>query len=150
VPAHPRRLWYLRAVVVHLAEQVVAYERSVVHGQRSSVYLADDLAAAVKASGTPLAELVRRGLAHNAQPADQPADKHLVAQAAHSSIAIGPGEPSPGVLCAGPGCFQRDTARYGLRRLVLCAACAAALQGQVHRREVPPGAARVIQRGTAA
>jgi hypothetical protein len=31
-------------------------------GQRSSVYLADDLAAAVKASGTPLGELIRRGL----------------------------------------------------------------------------------------
>jgi hypothetical protein len=31
-------------------------------GQRSSIHLADDLAAAVKASGTPLAELVRRGL----------------------------------------------------------------------------------------
>ena len=31
-------------------------------GQRSSVYLADDLAAAVKASGQSLAELIRRDL----------------------------------------------------------------------------------------
>ena len=32
-------------------------------GERTSIYLTADLAAAVKASGTPLAELVRRGLA---------------------------------------------------------------------------------------
>ena len=30
-----------------------------------------------------------------------------------------------------------DTGRYGLRRLVLCTACAAALQGQDYKREVP-------------
>ena len=38
----PGRLWYM--------------------GQRTSVYLSDELKAAVKASGVPLAELVRRGL----------------------------------------------------------------------------------------
>ena len=32
-------------------------------GQRTSVYLDDSLQAAVKASGVPLAELIRRGLA---------------------------------------------------------------------------------------
>ncbi|MGH3222258.1 MAG: hypothetical protein ACRDPY_26790 [Streptosporangiaceae bacterium] len=32
-------------------------------GQKTSVYLADDVAAAAKASGVPLGELVRRGLA---------------------------------------------------------------------------------------
>jgi hypothetical protein len=37
-------------------------------GQRSSVYLSDDLAAAVKASGVPLAELVRRGLTASSEP----------------------------------------------------------------------------------
>lgn len=31
-------------------------------GKKTSVYLADDLAAAVEASGVPLAELLRRGL----------------------------------------------------------------------------------------
>jgi hypothetical protein len=31
-------------------------------GERTCVYLTADLAAAVKASGTPLAELIRRGL----------------------------------------------------------------------------------------
>jgi hypothetical protein len=59
------------------------------------------------------------------------------------------GEPSPGTLCMGPGCFQRDTRTYGLRNLPLCTACAAALQGQVHKRELPEGAARAIRRGAA-
>jgi hypothetical protein len=58
-------------------------------------------------------------------------------------------EPSPGVLCAGPGCWQRNTRKYGLRRLPLCDACAAALRGETCQRPIPPGAARVI-RGTAA
>jgi hypothetical protein len=50
------------------------------------------------------------------------------------------GEPCPGVACSGPGCWNRDTARYGLRRLVLCTACAA-LQGQTYKREIPESAA---------
>jgi ABC-type arginine/histidine transport system permease subunit len=45
--------------------------------------------------------------------------------------------------------WNRDTARYGLRRLVLCTACAAALQGHVYQREVPAGAVRAIRRGAA-
>jgi len=36
----------------------------------------------------------------------------------------------------GPGCWQRDTARYGLRHLVLCTACAAALAGEVYQRKL--------------
>ncbi len=55
-----------------------------------------------------------------------------------------PGEPCPGAVCSGPGCWNRDTAAYGLRRLVLCQACAAALQGNVHKR-LPPGAERVTR-----
>jgi hypothetical protein len=39
--------------------------------------------------------------------------------------------------------------RYGLRRLVLCTACAAAPQGQDSKREVPESAARAIRRGAA-
>jgi hypothetical protein len=49
----------------------------------------------------------------------------------------------------GPGCWNRDTARNGLRRLVVCTTCAAALQGQVHKRELPEGTARAIRRGAA-
>jgi hypothetical protein len=68
------------------------------------------------------------------QPAGQPA----------TAIAVMGGEPSPGTACAGPGCWQRNTTRYGLRRLPLCPACRAALQGQDYKREPPPGAARGI------
>lgn len=48
-----------------------------------------------------------------------------------------------------PARWNRDTGRYGLRRLVLCTACAAALQGQDYKREVPESAARAIRRGAA-
>jgi hypothetical protein len=114
--------------------------------ERSSVYLGNDQAAAVKACGAPLAELIRRGLAASTAEVAQPP----AASAADASVAAFPGgEPSPGTLCMGPGCFQRDTARYGLRRLVLCRACAAALQGQTYQREIPPGAARIIKRTAA-
>jgi hypothetical protein len=41
----------------------------------------------------------------------------------------------------GPGYWQKDTTRYGLRRLVLCTACAADLQGQEYKREMSPAAA---------
>ncbi len=30
------------------------------------------------------------------------------------------GEPSPGVVCMGPGWWERNTAKYGLRRIPLC------------------------------
>jgi hypothetical protein len=115
-------------------------------GQRTSVYLDDDLAAAVKASGIPLAELVRRGLAASTAPAAQAAP---AVPAATSLAAIPDGEPSPGTLCMGPGCFQRDTRRYGLRKLPLCTAYAAALEGRTYQREIPPAAARAIRRGAA-
>ena len=45
-----------------------------------------------------------------------------------------------------PARWNRDTGRYGLRRLVLCAA---AIQGQDYKREVPESAARAIRRGAA-
>jgi hypothetical protein len=110
-------------------------------GQRSSVYLGDDLAAAVKASGVPLAELVRRGLAASTAPAE------VNTLATSSPLAALPdGDPSPGVLCMGPGCLERSTARYGLRRMPLCPACRAALEGRTYQREVPESAARLIRR----
>ncbi len=116
-------------------------------GQRSSVYLADDLAAAVKASGTPLAELIRRGLTAGTAEVAPPAKNTLITSP--SLAALPDGEPSHGALCMGPGCFQRDTRTYGLRKLPLCTACAAALQGQVYQRELPPGAARALRRSAA-
>lgn len=62
---------------------------------------------------------------------------------------IGHGEPSPGVVCMGPGCWHRNTARYGLRQLPLCPADAAALEGYAYQREIPPGAARLVRHGAA-
>jgi hypothetical protein len=44
---------------------------------------------------------------------------------------------------------EPDTACYGLRRMVLCTACAAVLQGQDYKREVPESVARAIRRGAA-
>jgi hypothetical protein len=77
-----------------------------------------------------------------------PASAPLTAAAAPLT-AIGTGEPSPGVACAGPGCWQRNTSRYGLRRVPLCPACRAALEGRTYQREVPETAARAIRRGAA-
>jgi hypothetical protein len=51
-----------------------------------------------------------------------------------------------GTVCSGPGFWQRDIACYGLRHFVLCAACAAALQGHVHQREITEAVARAICR----
>ena len=114
-------------------------------GQRSCVYLADDLDAAVKASGVPLAELVRRGLAAGNAEAAQPGTKNLLTTSP-SLAALPDGEPGNGAVCMTPTCWQRDTRKYGLRSLPLCTACAAALQGQTYRRDTPPGAARAIRR----
>lgn len=117
-------------------------------GQRTSVYLDDDLHAAAKASGISLAKLIRRGLGAGAEHRPSPgADQRGSAPA---PLAGPPdGEPSPGVACSAPGCWNRDTARYGLHRLALCTACAAALQGRIYQRELPHGAERLIRRGAA-
>jgi hypothetical protein len=66
-----------------------------------------------------------------------------------AALALPDSEPCPGVVCSGPGCWNRDTARYGLRRLVLCTACAAAIQGHEHKREMPASAVRLARRGAA-
>jgi len=115
-------------------------------GERTSIYLAADLAAAVKASGIPLAELVRRGLDAGTGEAPQAS---APGPATSPLGAIGRGEPSPGVICMGPACWERNTSRYGLRKLPLCPACAAALEGRTYQRETSPAAARLIQRGAA-
>jgi hypothetical protein len=114
-------------------------------GERTSVYLSTDLAGAVKASGQSLAELIRRGLTAGASETAQPAP----GPAAPSLAAIPDGVPSPGVLCMEPGCFQRDTRKYGLRQVPLCPACRAALEGRTNQRQIPPGAARIMRRGAA-
>jgi len=54
-------------------------------------------------------------------------------------------EPSPGVACMAPTCWERNTARYGLRRVPICPADAAALEGRVYQRQAPPGAARLMR-----
>ena len=69
--------------------------------------------------------------------------------ASPSLAAFPDSEPSPGVVCMGPGCWQRDTSRFGLRKLPLCPACRAALEGRTYQRETPPGAARLMRRGAA-
>jgi hypothetical protein len=80
----------------------------------------------------------------------QPATGGQLAGQRTAAIAItADGEPCPGVACSGPGCWNRDTSRYGLRRLVLCTACAVALQGHEYKRETPESAARGIRRGAA-
>jgi hypothetical protein len=61
-------------------------------GERTSVYLGADLATAVKASGQPLVELIRRGLtAGTAEVAQQPAPVPAIS----SLSAIPSGEPRP-------------------------------------------------------
>ena len=55
-------VWYPRPVVVYPYPLNAVPERVwYMPGERTSVYLAADLAAAVKAAGQPLAELGRRG-----------------------------------------------------------------------------------------
>jgi hypothetical protein len=63
--------------------------------------------------------------------------------------AIPDSEPSGGAVCATPRCWQRDTRLFGLRKLPLCPACRAALEGRAYQRETPPGAARLIHHGVA-
>jgi hypothetical protein len=100
--------------------------------------------ARAQAEGASLAALMRAAveryasgeLTSQALPASQPCPE-LTSQADAASpprarvtsqdnaaaiTAIPDGEPSPGVLCMGPGCLERSTSRYGLRRMPLCPA----------------------------
>lgn len=82
-------------------------------------------------------------------PASHPAAQ-VTSQATAAVITVtGPGEPSPGAICMTPRCHERNTSKYGLRRLPLCPACVAALQGQVYKREIPESAAKFLRRGAA-
>src|SRR5690349_10171039 len=123
----------------------------------------DPAQARAKAEGASLSALMRAAveryasgdLTSSAQPASQP-HPELTSHAKPAShrtaaaiAATGTGEPSPGVVCMGPGCWQRDTSRFGLRQLPLCPACAAALEGRTHQREIPQSAARLMRCGAA-
>ncbi|MHB1432008.1 MAG: YlcI/YnfO family protein [Streptosporangiaceae bacterium] len=60
-----------------------------------------------------------------------------IGESSPASGGLVPAEPSPGVACSAPGCWDRSTTRYGLRRIPLCPACAAALTGAEYRRPRP-------------
>lgn len=55
----------------------------------------------------------------------------------HAPGTLVPGVPTPGLACSTPLCWDRQTARYGDRGLILCAACAAAATGQPYQRPRP-------------
>ena len=110
-----------------------------------------------KAEGASLAALMRAAvqryatgdLTSNAEPASQPPPRAASQGTPALVTAMSHGEPSSGVLCMTPTCWQRDTRKYGLRSLPLCQACAAAIQGQTYQRKPPPSAARLARRSTA-
>ena len=85
--------------------------------------------------GAWVAGLIERELTNNPAPASPLA----------AISGIGHGEPSPGVACMGPTCWERNTSRYGLRRVPLCPACVSALRGETYQREIPPSAARLMR-----
>jgi hypothetical protein len=91
--------------------------------------------------GDPL----RLGPATHRPRAQRPGD-YAAPHAALSLAALPDGELGNGAMCMGPGCFQRDTRKYGLRQLPLCPACRAALEGRTHQRAVPESAARASRR----
>jgi hypothetical protein len=127
----------------------------------------DPAQARAKTEGASLGALMRAAveryasgdLTSNAEPASQPhpeltshgqAASHPASQRAGTAITVtGDGKPSPGIVCVGPGCWQRDTTRYGLRQLPLCPGCRAALEGRIYQREIPPSAARLMRRSAA-
>jgi hypothetical protein len=59
----------------------------VIMGKRTSVYFTDDLAAAVGASGVPLAELIRRGLGTQPETPGEIRAKAAKARQAHEPAA---------------------------------------------------------------
>jgi hypothetical protein len=113
----------------------------------------DPAQARAKAEGASLGALMRAAvhryasgdLTSNAEPASQPPVLPASQGTPALVIAMTDAEPSPGTLCMGPGCLERSTSRYGLRRMPLCPACRAALEGRTYQREIPAGAARAIR-----
>ena len=93
-----------------------------------------DAAAAGETRTSWILAAIRAALADTG-PDDSPVAEPFPPAAPGSLV---PAEPSPGVACTAPGCWDRATARYGLRRIPLCPADAAALTGQTYRRPRPP------------
>ena len=93
-------------------------------GRRTSLYLSDDLEAAVRASGLPLAELVRRGLAGPgpAPPAQQQAPGENPAKTSTSREAATPRNP---IRAERPPSSRADNCPHpaGRRLKGLCMAC---------------------------
>jgi len=117
--------------------------------------------ARAKPEGATLGALMRAAvqayaaghLTSTAQPASQ-ATVTLTSQPGPASqrtaaLTLPAGEPCPGTVCSGPGCWNRNTTRYGHRHLVLCTACAAALRGQEYKRETSPATVRLTCSGAA-
>jgi hypothetical protein len=105
-----------------LQTRVVAEVASQVDALRGEQSRADWLRALVVSAAEPAAEV------------PEPVQRSHDATAGGLADSV----PSPGVVCMGPGCWQRDTRKYGLRNLPLCRSCAAALTGVVYRRPVTP------------
>ena len=103
-------------------------------GRRTSVYLDDDLHAAFEASGVPLAELIRRGLASDGLPAHVTNGPSVTAALL---AAIPPGEPCP--ASPAPG----RAAGTATRPATACAACPVPrLRRRPHRSGLPARGAR--------
>jgi len=113
--------------------------------------------ARAQAEGVSLGALMRAAvqryasgdLTSSAEPASQPPALPASQGTPALLTAVSPGEPSHGTICMTPGCWQRDTSRFGLRQVPLCPACRAALEGRTHQRDLSPSAARLIRRGAA-
>lgn len=73
-------------------------------GKRTSVYLSDGLAAAVEASGVPLAELIRRGLGAPLPPAAAVPARPAPARPRSAELPpAGPVRPAARRRCPHPG-----------------------------------------------
>ena len=59
-----------------------------------------------------------------------------------ASSGLGPGEPSPGVACKGPACWQRNTTSYGLREIPSALPRRRASKAATYQRH--PAAARLL------
>ena len=77
-------------------------------GRKTSVWLSDDLEAAWRASGLPLAELVRRGLGLEAAggPVDEPTLRRAVREIVREEMA------GLSVACSGSGRSGYDAGGY--------------------------------------
>ena len=68
-------------------------------------------------------------------------DRELSGRTTTQLPAAGPLPRSPRRRLLGPRSWRRSTSRFGLRKLLLCAACCAVLEGQAYHRKLPESAA---------